>query len=74
MLGKATLPQLEDGEGKPWFVHNSVFSQKSIRTTMCSYRVLFSGEKRAARPSASLFGSRSLSGFGFLKSDGRFRI
>lgn len=72
MLGCATLHQLEDDEGKPWLVHNFVF-MKSIRTTVCSYRSLFAGEKRAARPTASVF-SISLSDFGFLKSDGRFRI
>lgn len=69
------LPQLQDGEGNPGLhtlIPSSV-SMKSITATMCSYRVLFSGEKRAARPNASLF-CTSLSGFGFLKSDGRFRI
>lgn len=74
MLGRAELLQLEDAEGNPG-LYTQLFSvsMKSIRTTMCSYRVLFSGEKSASRPTASLL-CTSLSGFSFLKSDGRFRI
>lgn len=72
MFGWATLW----GGESPVCTHtvSPVFSQcESVRTAAWSYRVLFSGVKRAARPSASLF-STSLSDFGFLKSDGRFRI
>lgn len=45
MLGSTALPQLEDGEGKPWFVHIIfVFSMKSIRTNVFLKGVSLRGE------------------------------